>query len=224
MSWAAARPAQSWRAISVALSPGRRPMRRSERREVLAVHVLHGEEGLAVHLADVVDAADRGWVTSRAVRASLWKRSSQSPVLWRRGGEELERDGLAEGQVVGAVDLAHAALPQEADDAIALEEEIAGREPFVRGGTGTGAPGPGQARGRTARGPAARGGAVVRTRARRPRRGTGRGAVPVIESTRPSSACPQRGQDSWLSDTVSEHVGQRTCAGMGVSVDHKHYR
>ena len=43
---------------SSALSAGRRPIRREQRRQVLAVDVLHRQELLAVGLADVVDAAD----------------------------------------------------------------------------------------------------------------------------------------------------------------------
>ena len=39
--------------------------------------------------------------------------------------QELQRDGLAELQVVGAVDLAHAAFAEQADHAIAVGEDLA---------------------------------------------------------------------------------------------------
>ena len=42
--------------------------------------------------------------------------------------QELESDGLAELQVVGAIDLAHAAAAQQADDAVAAGEHRAGNE------------------------------------------------------------------------------------------------
>ena len=41
-------------------------------------------------------------------------------------GQELERDRLAELQVVGAIDLAHAAAAEPADDAVAAAEEWPG--------------------------------------------------------------------------------------------------
>jgi len=40
-------------------------------------------------------------------------------------GKELERDGLSELEIVGPVDLAHAAAPQERDDAEAAGEDSA---------------------------------------------------------------------------------------------------
>ena len=57
-SCAAASPAQSWRAMLERLvlwQPADAPQ---QRRQILAVHVLHREERVAVGFADVVDAAD----------------------------------------------------------------------------------------------------------------------------------------------------------------------
>jgi hypothetical protein len=48
-----------------------------------------------------------------------------------RRREQLQRDALAELEVVGAVDLAGGAAAEEADDAIAVGEEAAGRKPRV---------------------------------------------------------------------------------------------
>ncbi|MHC5024246.1 MAG: hypothetical protein ACYTGG_10110 [Planctomycetota bacterium] len=39
--------------------------------------------------------------------------------------EELQRDALAQLQIVGAVDLAHTATAEQADDAVALGEDVA---------------------------------------------------------------------------------------------------
>ena len=45
--------------------------------------------------------------------------------------QELERDRLAELQVIGAIDLAHPAFAQQADDAVAIREHGPGRKPAV---------------------------------------------------------------------------------------------
>ena len=127
-SCAACRPAQSWRAISTALSDGQVADPLQERREVLAVHVLHREEVAALDLADVVDAADVR-VRDLAREAHLGVEAREERLVVRdRLRQELQGDGLAELQVVGAVDLAHPALAEEADDAVALAEHRAGRE------------------------------------------------------------------------------------------------
>ena len=99
-----------------------------ERGEVLAVHVLHREEVLAVDLADVVDAADVG-VRDLARDAHLGVEALEAVLLRSESPrQELQRDRLAELQVVGAIDLAHAAAPEQADDPVALGEHRAGRE------------------------------------------------------------------------------------------------
>ena len=107
-----------------------------QRREVLAVDVLHRQEVLPVDLADVVDAAD---VRMRDLPrdAHLVARTGRAVVLVARDrvGQELQRDRLAERQVVGAIDLAHAASPEQRDDAVAVGEHRARHEPS-RGGAG----------------------------------------------------------------------------------------
>ncbi len=45
--------------------------------EILAVHVLHGDERHPFDLADIVNPADVGCETRRATRTSPWKRSSR---------------------------------------------------------------------------------------------------------------------------------------------------
>ena len=97
-----------------------------QRRQVLAVHVLHREEQLAVDLADVVDAADvRVRHLPRGAHLVVELREPRRIVRERRR-QELQRDRLAEPQVVGAIDLAHAAAPEQADDAIAAVEDAPG--------------------------------------------------------------------------------------------------
>ena len=56
------------------------------------------------------------------------KAREQPRVAGRCFGQKLERDGLAELQVGGAIDLAHAAAPEQADDPVAAAEQCAGHE------------------------------------------------------------------------------------------------
>ena len=92
-----------------------------QRGEVLAVDVLHRQEVPALRLADVVHAAD---VAVRdAPRDPHLAAEAREHLLAAGGaGQELERDGLAEREVVGAIDLAHAALAQERHDPVAPGE------------------------------------------------------------------------------------------------------
>ena len=110
------------------LVDGETPDPLEQRREVLAVHVLHREEVAAFDLADVVDAADvRVRDLPREPDLGVEARE-EALVRGDRLGQELQGDGLSELQVVGAVDLAHAALAEEPDDAVALAEHGARRE------------------------------------------------------------------------------------------------
>ena len=127
-SCAAASPAQSLRAVSMALSAGSRPMRGEQRGEVFAIHVLHGDERHAFDLADVVNAADVG-VGDLAGDADFAMEAFEQALI-ARGlfGQEFQRDGLAEREVGGAIDFAHAAAAEQGDDAIAAAEQRAGEE------------------------------------------------------------------------------------------------
>ncbi len=130
-SCAAARPAQIWRAISSARSSGKRPIAPEQRRDVLAVDVLHRQERRAVDLVDVVDAADVR-VRHLTCHADFGVELRQARrVAIDVGRQKLERDLLSELQIVGAVDLAHAAAADALDDAIAAAEERARLESAV---------------------------------------------------------------------------------------------
>jgi hypothetical protein len=103
-----------------------------ERAQVLAVHVLHGQEEMALHLPDVVHAAHRG-VGDLARHPDFVVEPLAAIVVRLQGlGQELQRHLLPELQVVGAVDLAHAAAPHEGDHPVALGEDHAGVEAAVR--------------------------------------------------------------------------------------------
>lgn len=108
--------------------------------EVFAVDELHREEdgggdgavGRAGDGVDVVDAADVG-VADLACDADFVEEFLDALLIrGERGGEELQGDDLAEGEVVGAVDLTHAAFAEEAGDAVALGDELARGEAGVR--------------------------------------------------------------------------------------------
>ena len=66
------------------------------------------------------------------MRTSPRKRSSAGFVVGDGFGQEFERDRLVERQIVGAVDLAHAALAEHGDDAVAAAEQFAGSEAALR--------------------------------------------------------------------------------------------
>ena len=90
--------------------------------------------------ADVADAADRrvrdlARHAHLAVEAGRGARRRRSSAV----GQELEGDRLLELQVVGAVDLAHPAAAEKADDAVAPAEDGAGREALA--GAGSAEPG-----------------------------------------------------------------------------------
>ena len=99
--------------------------------EVLAPDVLHRDEVLAVHLADVVHAAHVG-VRDLACDPDLVQEPREARrVHGQPFGQELEGDRLPQLQVVGAVDLSHSPLAQQLHDAVAPAEDGAGQEAAV---------------------------------------------------------------------------------------------
>ena len=100
-----------------------------QRRKILPVHVLHGEECVAVGFADVVDAADVdvGYLPGDADLGE--KPGHPLCVAGHLLGKELQRHRLAQREIVGPVDLTHAALSQQADDPVSPGEHRARGEP-----------------------------------------------------------------------------------------------
>ena len=99
-----------------------------QRRKVLAVDVLHGEKVLAIDLADVVNAANIGMRDLAGVTHFSMKPGESRGIILQRGGKKLEGYDIAEFEILGAIDFAHAAAPQQSDDPIPLDENSAGRE------------------------------------------------------------------------------------------------
>ena len=102
------------------------------RRQRLAARELHRDEVATAVLTDVVDGADVRMVESRC-RARLPAEARERGGIAREQlGQELEGDGLAEGEVVGPVHLAHPALAEWGDDAVPAGEQRPRREPLAR--------------------------------------------------------------------------------------------
>jgi hypothetical protein len=113
-SCAAARPRQTCRGDLDRLVGRRPPHPAQHRGEVLAVDVLHGQEHVAVDLADVIHTAHVR-VRDLARDADFVPETRQLRRVPRHGlGQELERHRLAQFEVVGAVDLAHPPLDRAA--------------------------------------------------------------------------------------------------------------
>ena len=102
-----------------------------QRRQILAVDVFHREEGVPLVLADVVDAAHvRVRDLPREPHFGVQLHQARGIAIHHLR-QELQRDGLPELEIVGAIDLAHPAFPEASDDAVADVEDGAGRKAAV---------------------------------------------------------------------------------------------
>ena len=128
-----ARGAQDLRSRSRSRASGRqRRLLRDERLERAALEVLHRDVVGAVPLAAVVDRRRRaGAAGRRRADASRRKRSTNSRVLGEAAVEDLQRDRAAELQVLGAVDVGHAAGAEAALDLVAAVDDGVGVEAFA---------------------------------------------------------------------------------------------
>src|SRR5208283_5500897 len=96
-----------------------------QRRQVLAVDVLHGEKVLPVHLTDVVNATDIRVRNLAGITDLGVKRCQSRRVVLERGGKKLEGYNIAELEILSAVDFAHAATAKQSDDPIPLDQNSA---------------------------------------------------------------------------------------------------
>ena len=104
-----------------------------QRRKILAVDILHREEAAAVRVAEVVEPAD--------VLVRHLSRDAQLVVKLREPrrigggaiGQELQRDRLIEGEILGAIHFTHAAAPEQRDEAVAARDNGPGCQPLRRG-------------------------------------------------------------------------------------------
>ena len=86
---------------------------------------LDAEAALAL-VEEAVDLADVGMSDLARDADFLAEAFKAAGVIADGGGEELEGDGLAEFEIIGAVDLAHAALAEHGDDAVAILQHCSG--------------------------------------------------------------------------------------------------
>ena len=105
-----------------------------QRRQILAVHVLHRQKRAAAGVADVVGAADVAMGDRARDADFVVELRKARGIVNEMIGEKLERDCLSELEVVGPVDLAHAAAPQERDNAEAAGEDRTRRKASPDGG------------------------------------------------------------------------------------------
>ncbi len=107
------------------------PYSPEQRREILAVHVLHRQERVALDFIDVVHAADvrmRHLPRHPDLRVEL---GEPRGIPVHVAPQEFQRHRLSKLQVVGAKHFPHSALSEPADDAVAPAEEGARREAAV---------------------------------------------------------------------------------------------
>ena len=87
--------------------------------EVFAIYELHRDVVLPIHLANVVNPANVG-MRHLARYANFVVEAGKSAVVAGCGfRKKLERYGLAQREVGGAIDFAHAASAQESGDTVA---------------------------------------------------------------------------------------------------------
>ena len=101
---------------------GQRTLARDRSFEILARHVAHGDEQLAIGLARLVDRQD-----VRMVERRRQPRLADEPLADRRDvrgvrPQDLERDMAPEPKVVGEIDRAHPAPTDEPDDPVRAED------------------------------------------------------------------------------------------------------
>ena len=125
---------------------GKTPDAAQQAAQILAVDVLHRKIRLAVHLADVVNAADV-LMRNLARDANLVVETGQQVhVVPGRFREKLQRDRLAQDEIVGPKNLAHPAFAEAGDDSIPAGQKGAGRKPLVQVTVEAGDGRPGSAR------------------------------------------------------------------------------
>ena len=120
LACAAASPAHSLRAISSALIYRQPSDAAQQRGEILAVDVLHRQNSSPSLRR--CRRRDRRSGANLPRHADLVVEPREGAVVGAQRRQELQRDRLAELEVVGAVDLAHAAAPEQPDDAEAIGE------------------------------------------------------------------------------------------------------
>ena len=120
---------------------GKAPDLSNQSGQILAVNVLHGEEVLALNFPDVIDPADVGMRNLAGHADLIVEALEPARMIGQIPRQKLQGHRLAEFQIVGSVDFAHAAFAQQSDDAIAFGQHRARSEPGMVDGVGRRSPG-----------------------------------------------------------------------------------
>src|SRR5258708_36671843 len=93
-----------------------------QRREVFTVHELHRDEWLAVNVSDIENTAHVGMRHLAGYANFIVETRQHARIL--RGGfrQKFESHGLAQAQVVGAVNFAHPAFAEASEDPVTFRE------------------------------------------------------------------------------------------------------
>ena len=92
--------------------------------ERAALEVLHGDEGAAVYLADVVDRADARMVQCRGRFRLTMETIAGHRIVGDPIGEQLQGDEAVESAVLSLVDDAHAALAEDAEKLVVRDGAV----------------------------------------------------------------------------------------------------
>src|SRR5579863_54797 len=100
-----------------------------QRRQIFAVNILHGEEVVALDIAHVVHAANIGVRNASRDPHFVLESLKQSLIARSFVGKELESHLLAEREIIGPIDLTHAALSEQGNNAVTARQQTPGKKP-----------------------------------------------------------------------------------------------
>src|ERR1700686_1383276 len=110
----------------------------NQRREVLSIDIFHSEKRNTFGIADIENAADVG-MRNLACNAYFRMEPRQCASILRQAGrQKLNRYDLAQLKVFGTVHLAHASAAGQRNHAIAVSNNLPGRESSTANGIGAG--------------------------------------------------------------------------------------
>jgi hypothetical protein len=105
---------------------GRKPSNATDNgSEIFAVDVLHGEEWNSIHRAYIEYAADVGMRDLSSDANFGMKARECRSILGESFGKKFYGDDLAELQIFGAIDFAHAAAARQGDNAVTFGDDLA---------------------------------------------------------------------------------------------------
>src|SRR6185369_17121370 len=99
-----------------------------QRRELFTLDVFHRKEMASIRFADVVNSANVLMAHLSRDAHFTMKAGESSAVAQEIVRKKLERDGLAQLEIVSAVHLTHTAFAEQADNSISLTQDRAGNE------------------------------------------------------------------------------------------------